>query len=105
MGGILRHLDTRRFEPVVLAPAASIGVLRQRLAIDGLRNVAFRDTFNDAVRTIRESACDLIYYWEVGSDVLNYFLPFARLCPGNVPPTVRWRRLACPTSTTSFPAS
>ena len=81
MGGILRHLDTRRFEPVVLAPAASIDPLKKQLANDCLRYVAFRDTFNDAVRTIREAACNLVYYWEVGSDVLNYFLPFARLAP------------------------
>lgn len=34
-----------------------------------------------AVETIRAAKLDLLYYWEVGSDTLNYFLPFYRLAP------------------------
>lgn len=34
-----------------------------------------------AADQIRRSACDLLYYWESGSDGLNYFLPFLRLAP------------------------
>jgi predicted O-linked N-acetylglucosamine transferase (SPINDLY family) len=37
--------------------------------------------FGFAAETIREARFDLLYYWEVGSDVLNYFLPFLRLAP------------------------
>ncbi len=81
MAGVLRHLDPKRFEPVVLAPRASIDLLKQRLASEQLRYVAFGETFGAAVRTIRAAACDLIYYWEVGSDAMNYFLPFARCAP------------------------
>jgi hypothetical protein len=33
------------------------------------------------MRPVRETACDLIYYWKVGTDALNYFLPFGRLAP------------------------
>jgi predicted O-linked N-acetylglucosamine transferase (SPINDLY family) len=35
----------------------------------------------EVVDRIRQAACDLIYYWEVGSDAMNYLLPFARLAP------------------------
>lgn len=34
-----------------------------------------------AVETIRNARLDLLYYWEIGSDTLNYFLPFYRLAP------------------------
>ena len=79
MGGILRNLDAEQFEPVILCSRASVEPLRAGIRREGLRFVPFGDSFNQAVRAIREAACDLIYYWEVGSDALNYFLPFARL--------------------------
>ena len=37
--------------------------------------------FDGIVKTIREAQCDLIYYWEVGTDAINYFLPFFGLAP------------------------
>ena len=79
MRGIIENLDDRKFEPVILCSRAIVETLRTGIRRDRLRDVAFTDTFPDAVRAIREAACDLIYYWEVGSDVRNYFLPFARL--------------------------
>ena len=39
------------------------------------------DSLPTAIRQVREARCDLIYFWEVGTDPLNYFLPFARLAP------------------------
>ena len=52
-----------------------------RLRRADLRFVPFGDSLPEAIRQIRAAACDLIYYWEVGSDAMNYFLPFARLAP------------------------
>lgn len=34
-----------------------------------------------AIEAIRSARLDLLYYWEIGSDSLNYFLPFYRLAP------------------------
>jgi predicted O-linked N-acetylglucosamine transferase (SPINDLY family) len=34
-----------------------------------------------AAGIIRQAKCDNLYYWEVCSDALNYFLPFYRLAP------------------------
>jgi len=74
MSGIIDRLNRERFEVVILAPRASIEMLKKRLACDAIRFVPFTETLDDASRQIREAACDLIYYWEVGSDALNYFL-------------------------------
>ncbi len=81
MRGIIEKLDGRAFEPVILCSRAIVETLRTGIRRDGLRIVPFGDSLPEAIRQIREAACDLVYYWEVGSDAMNYFLPFARLAP------------------------
>ncbi len=76
--GVIEQLDGRRFQPVILCSRAVADMIRAGIRRDDLPIVGFRDKLGDAVWTVREAACDLIYYWEVGSDALNYFLPFAR---------------------------
>jgi predicted O-linked N-acetylglucosamine transferase (SPINDLY family) len=78
---IWQGLDRERFELVLLASEASVKPLRQGLGLPHLQCVALPPSLPDAIRRIRQTACDLIYYWEVGSDAMNYFLPFARLAP------------------------
>lgn len=81
MRGIVEKLDPERFEPVVLCSLRNLGRLREGLRRDGLKFVPFDDSLPGAIETVRKAACDLMYYWELGTDALNYFLPFARLAP------------------------
>ncbi len=81
MKGILQRLSPKRFESVVLCSRGSLSGLRKSLSSDALRFMTFDDALGRAAAQIREAACDLMYYWEVGSDAMNYFLPFARLAP------------------------
>ena len=81
MRGIIERLDGERFELVVLCSRAIRESLRAGSAARDLRFVPFGDSLRDAIRQVRAAACDLIYYSEVGSDAMNYFLPFARLAP------------------------
>jgi len=37
--------------------------------------------YDQMLAAIRAAALDVLYYWEVGSDSTNYFLPLARLAP------------------------
>jgi hypothetical protein len=37
--------------------------------------------FDLAVEQLRAAAFDALYFWEVGTDATNYFLPFCRLAP------------------------
>ncbi len=37
--------------------------------------------FSLAVESIRAAGFDVLYHWETGTDVTNYFLPFCRLAP------------------------
>ena len=79
--GILQNLDGKDFELVIFCAGASVAMLRQKIGRDDVRYVPIAHSLPEAVQRIRSVACDLIYYWEVGSDSLNYLLPFARLAP------------------------
>ena len=81
MQGIIEQLSVNRWDVVVLASQCIIESLRGKLRRENLRFAAFGDSLPEAIRQVRAAACDLIYYWEVGSDAMNYFLPFARLAP------------------------
>ena len=81
MQGVIEKLDGQRFEPVILCSQAIVKTLQTKIRRERLRFVPFGDTLPEAIKQVREAACDLIYYWEVGSDAMNYFLPFARLVP------------------------
>ena len=81
MRGIVERLSQDRFEIVILASRAIVDTLQAKLRPAGLQFVGFGDSLPDAIAQVRAAACDLIYYWEVGSDAINYFLPFARLAP------------------------
>ena len=37
--------------------------------------------FNSAVERLKAARFDVLYHWETGTDVTNYFLPFCRLAP------------------------
>ena len=82
MQGIIEQLDGDRFEPVILLFAADPGNAADADPPGGpaVRSLG-RLAAATAMRQVRAAACDLIYYWEVGSDAMNYFLPFARLAP------------------------
>ena len=81
LAGILQHLSREQFEVVVCCPTASLTQIRDGLNLESLRYVTFPQALEEAARLIRGAACDIMYYWEVGSDSLNYFLPFCRLAP------------------------
>lgn len=53
-----------------------------KLGIHGsLKGLEFVNHLGAFARQIREQAFDMVYFWEAGSDCVNYFLPFFRLAP------------------------
>ena len=77
--GILNQLDRNRFEPWVFCSTESVRKLRQASLANDVGIVPFNYAIRQATSCIREMACDLMYFWEVGTDSLNYFLPFTHL--------------------------
>ncbi len=81
MKDILDRLDRDKYELVILCSNRAIDTIRNALRQDGLQTVGFPKIMSEAASRIRNARCDLLYFWEVGSDALNYFLPFAKLAP------------------------
>lgn len=52
-----------------------------RLQVEGLPVIPLPGHLPAAVEAVRAAQIDLLYFFEVGSDTLNYFLPFFRLAP------------------------
>jgi protein O-GlcNAc transferase len=79
--GLLNALTPGRFSIVVCGSGRAMEPLRRAIRHPDARFVAFPDRLGEAARRIRAAGCDLLYHWEVGTDALNYFLPFARPAP------------------------
>ena len=80
-GGIVRRLDPARFRVVLCAPARGLPALRAAIDRPDAEFVAVPDRLPAAAEAIAAARCDVLYHWQVGSDPLNYFLPFARPAP------------------------
>lgn len=79
--GVAVRLDRDLFDTVVFWPRQSLERGRRELGSHPVEVVPLSPDLADAVATVRAARCDVVYFWEVGTDPLNYFLPFARLAP------------------------
>lgn len=76
-GGLLMLLPPERFVPVLIGRQSKL----QDCSHPNLERMELSRDILAAAKEIRDLDLDLLYYWEVGSDVLNYFLPFLRPAP------------------------
>lgn len=79
--GIVEHLDPNRFDVAVLCADSGMAKLRAGIHRHDVTWVPFSRRFSEAVKTIAEAACDVLYFHKVSSDPFGYLLPFARLAP------------------------
>jgi predicted O-linked N-acetylglucosamine transferase (SPINDLY family) len=79
--GLLNQLTPGRFSIVICGSVHGIEALKRAIRHPDVTFIAFPDRLTGAIERIRAAACDLLYHWEVGTDTLNYFLPFARPAP------------------------
>ena len=79
--GVVEQLDRKRFEPVILCDRRAVNRFRKAIGRVDLSITPFPARFDQAVEAIRAARCDVIYYWKVGADPWNFFLPMARLAP------------------------
>jgi predicted O-linked N-acetylglucosamine transferase (SPINDLY family) len=79
--GVLERISREAFEPVAICSAAGELRIRAELSAETLPTFVIPSRFDEIVSRIREARFAVLYHWEVGSDVTNYFLPFFRLAP------------------------
>lgn len=80
LAGVVQRLNTSRFELAVICPQGSELAIRRGLARE-IPLVLIPTSFPAAVETIRAEQFSVLYFWEIGTDATNYFLPFFQLAP------------------------
>ena len=81
MTQIVAGLDPERFEAIVICPIAGMTTCQQAIPASHVQWVPLPDEFERAVEAVRASRCDILYHRQIGTSLMNYFLPFARCAP------------------------
>ena len=81
MRGILEHLSATLFELVIICSNEGSGLVRSEIRNKEIRLVTYPSSYDQIIETLRQEEFSILYYWEVATDSLNYFLPFMRLAP------------------------
>jgi predicted O-linked N-acetylglucosamine transferase (SPINDLY family) len=82
MRGIINHLSGKQFRlTIVCSGERGQQIMRQQITNPAVEYLPLPPRLDNAAALIDQAAFDMLYYWEVGSDAQNYFLPFSRLAP------------------------
>lgn len=81
LGAIVDRLNPGLFETWIICSAGGKARIESDAHPPRCPFLVVPSRFDKIVETIREANFDVLYHWEVGSDVTNYFLPFFRLAP------------------------
>ncbi|WP_211208912.1 tetratricopeptide repeat protein [Cytophaga aurantiaca] len=82
MRGILNTISTETFRITVICSYPNgEKIIRPVLTNPDVEFLSIPNVLSVAAELILKSNIDLLYYWECGTDKINYFLPFMRLAP------------------------
>lgn len=80
MRGIVQRLSSEKFELVIVCSLPNgEKILAPAIARGEIAYLGLSHKLAEAIETVRQARFDLLYYWECGTDAINYFLPFCRL--------------------------
>lgn len=78
--GLIKNLSSDKFDIVVLMNGEeSRNTIQKFIAREDITYRTYSKELKIAVQEIASLNLDFLYYWEIGSDALNYFLPFYQL--------------------------
>ncbi len=82
MRGVLKHFPVDRFRlTVVCSQQGGEQILRPAITNPAIQYLALPAPIGRAIELLTAARFDVLYYWEVGTDPLNYALPFCRAAP------------------------
>ncbi len=81
MAGVLRHMDPARFDLTVICTTGRENHIAEQLDAPHVRLLPIPEQITDIVGVLTDARFDILYYWEIATDPLNYFLPFYRIAP------------------------
>jgi len=76
LGGIAERLSRKELRISIVCSRSGANVLPRLLKAPELEYLAIPDRVDQAADMLCEVGFDLLHYWEVGTDSVNYFLPF-----------------------------
>lgn len=79
--GVVERLDREWIDPVIICSAGGELRIRAEIPENVAETFVIPSGFGQIVDRVRQGGFAVLYYFEVGSDVTNYFLPFFRLAP------------------------
>lgn len=82
MKGLIRNLP-ERYQPVIVCSKPN----GKAILIPEFPQIEFVELESElpqAAQTLAQAQCDLLYYWEIGTDSTNYYLPFFQCAPVQV---------------------
>ena len=82
MRGLINQFDTNRFE-VVIVCSLPVGIekLQPKITNSAVSFLGIPKEVDQAFQIIAKANFEVLHYWEVATDYMNYFLPFFRLAP------------------------
>ena len=81
MAGILNRLDTGALRVTVACPASATQAIARAVRNEGVEQLRLAPRFGQAVEQLRSASFDMLYFWEIGTDCVNYYLPYFRTAP------------------------
>jgi predicted O-linked N-acetylglucosamine transferase (SPINDLY family) len=81
LGQLVARLAGPELEVSLICSRAGANVIRHLLPDAAWDFLTIAERVDQAAEQIRRAGFDLLYYWEVGSDAMNYFLPYFRPAP------------------------
>ncbi len=82
MKGLMNRISTDKFNITIICDEqAKIKIVLPSIKNPKIRYLDLPENINQSIEVITNAKFDLLYYWEVGTDPINYFLPFFRLAP------------------------
>ncbi|MFN6947168.1 MAG: tetratricopeptide repeat protein [Cytophagaceae bacterium] len=79
MRGIINNLDTNLFDiSIVCSLPNGEKILRPVIDNPGIKFISLPKDFNRALDFLIKAQIDILHYWEIGTDVVNYFLALCK---------------------------
>jgi predicted O-linked N-acetylglucosamine transferase (SPINDLY family) len=76
LGSLIERIDPQRLQVTICCPLAAKNVLSLVFGMTRQRYLVLPPSLVEAAQAIRAARFDVLHYWEVGTDSMNYFLPF-----------------------------
>jgi protein O-GlcNAc transferase len=79
MRGILNNLDTGLFDiTIVCSLPNGEKILNPVILNPDIKFISLPENISQALEILRKANIDILYYWEIGTDAYNYFLPLCK---------------------------